>query len=228
MTSIKTEKQEVGCSYRHRRSHCSLLTVSNSVLHPAVLEAPFGIITMNRHTVRPKGYLKTIRYIYSKILILQIKNAHSAVLLSRGIQLNISTKVEVTVPTQLTFHCRLFSSYSMAFRQRKGGSYNTGSTHLSLSFIFVIFSGFSSTQRWRLQYRLNTPFTVVYFRHILWFFVNAKVEATIPTQHTFHSSLFPSHSMPQPTAPPRAPWTQCFRAIFNLLTLWRRNYYFLT
>ena len=134
-------------------------------------------------------------YIYSKILILQKKNAHSVVLLSRGILLTISAKVEATVPAQLTFHCSLFSSYSMDFRQHRGGDSNNDSRHLSLPFIFVTFYGLSSKQRWRLQYRLYTPFTVVYFHHILWIFANAKVEATIPTQHIFHCSLFSSHSM---------------------------------
>ena len=69
---------------------------------------------------------------------------------------------------------------------------------LNSSFTAVYFHtsyGLSSTQRWRLQYRLNIPFTVVYFHHVLWTFVNAKVEATIPTQHTSHGRLFSSHSM---------------------------------
>ena len=83
----------------------------------------------------------------------------------------------------------------MDFRQRKGGGYNTDSTYLSQSFISITYYGLSSTQRWRLQYRLNIQFTVVYFHHVLWTFVNAKVEATIPTQHTSHGRLFSSHSM---------------------------------
>lgn len=70
MTGTKTEKQEIGCSYHHCRSHCNLLTVSNSFLYLTVLEEPSEIITMNRQTVTPKGHLKTLGYIYSKILIL--------------------------------------------------------------------------------------------------------------------------------------------------------------
>jgi len=70
MTGTKTEKQEVGCSYHHRPPYCSLLTVSNSFLHLTVLEEPSQIITTNRHTVTPKGHLKTLWYSYSKALIL--------------------------------------------------------------------------------------------------------------------------------------------------------------
>ena len=146
----------------------------------------------------------------------------------------VKTEVEATVPTQHTFHCRLFSSHSTDFRQNRGGGYNTDSTHLLQSFIFVTLYGFSSTQRWRLQYRLNTPFTAVYFRHILRIFVNAKVEVTIPSQHTFHCRLFSSHStwvspmvsfpqvsLPEPCAhlspPPYAPHATPMVLIHSIL-----------
>ena len=119
----------------------------------------------------------------------------TAVYFHHIIWLFVNAKVEATIPTKHTFHCGLFPSHSMVLRQNRGGGYNTDSTYLSLPFIFVTFYGFSSTQRWRLQYRLNTPFTAVYFHHILWFFVKTEVKATIPTQHTFHCRLFSSHSM---------------------------------
>jgi hypothetical protein len=83
MTSTKTEKQEVGCGYRHPRSHCRLLTLSDSLLHLTVLETPSQIVSMNRHSVTPEGHLKTLRYIYNKTLILKKKYVHSAVLVSR-------------------------------------------------------------------------------------------------------------------------------------------------
>jgi len=195
MTSITTEKQEVGCSYRHRLSRCSLLTVSKSFLHPKVLEAPSEIITMNRQTVRPKGYLKTLKYIYSQDTNLIEKECpFSSAAISRY-SINYMRKGGgySTVSTHLSLS--FIFTHPMYFRQRKGGGYNTDSTYLSQLFISITFYGRPSMQRCRLQYRLNTPFTVVYFHHILRTSVNAKVEATIPTQHTFHSPLLPSHSM---------------------------------
>jgi len=118
MTSIKTEKQEVGCSYRHTVA-CLLSPIHSYT--PQSLRHHSGSLQWTGTLWGQKVIWRQSRTSTVKILILQIKNAHSAVLLSRGIQLNISNKVESIVPTQLTFHCRLFP---------------------------ITFYGFSSIQRW--------------------------------------------------------------------------------
>ena len=164
----RPKKQEVGCSYDHRRSHCGLLTVSNSFSYFIVLEAPSEIITMNRHTETPEDTQVHLQYCTN---LIEKECPFSSAAIS-GYSINYfrtgggyntasthlslpsifitfygfsSKQVEATIPTQHTFHCRLFSSHSTAFRLNRGGGYNTDSTHLSLPSIFITINGFSST-----------------------------------------------------------------------------------